>query len=158
MIFGISMMSMAIKRPSLDRGISTDGTIALRKNDTDIARSVFLTTSLNWMITFRHPVTAAPTSLSFAKVIWPLVKEDAGELFLLLENVFFSSQSWRSLSFFSTIFYFTFILILRLCLFHSYLREAIMKKSAVFFNIVQKAFDPPPIHLNIMWWIFLKEF
>ena len=33
---------------------------------------------------FQHPVTAAPTSLSFAKVIWPLVKEDAGELFLVL--------------------------------------------------------------------------
>ena len=25
------------------------------------------------------------------------------------------------------------------------------KKSAVFFNIVQKAFDPPPFRLNIMW-------
>ena len=25
-----------------------------------------------------------------------------------------------------------------------------IKKSAVFFNIVQKAFDPPPFRLNIM--------
>ena len=32
------------------------------------------------------------------------------------------------------------------------------KKSAVFLNIVQKAFDPPLFRLNIIWWIFLKEF
>ena len=33
------------------------------------------------------------------------------------------------------------------------------EKSAVFLNIVEKAFDPPPpFRLNIMWWIFLKEF
>ena len=31
------------------------------------------------------------------------------------------------------------------------------EKSAVFFNIVEKAFDPPPpISLNIMWWIFFE--
>ena len=38
------------------------------------------------------------------------------------------------------------------------LREAIMQEKCSFFNIVQKALDPPPIRLNIMCWIFLKEF
>ena len=33
----------------------------------------------------------------------------------------------------------------------SHLGKPPCKKSAVFFNIVQKAFDPPPFRLNIMW-------
>ena len=33
-----------------------------------------------------------------------------------------------------------------------------VRKVQFFFNIVQKAFDPPPFRLNIMWWIFKKRF
>ena len=32
-----------------------------------------------------------------------------------------------------------------------HLREAIMREKCSFFNIVQKAFDPPPFRLNTMW-------
>ena len=33
------------------------------------------------------------------------------------------------------------------------------KKSAVFLTLFKKPLTPPPpIHLNMMWWIFLKEF
>ena len=39
------------------------------------------------------------------------------------------------------------------------IREASVQEKCSFFNIVQKAIDPPPpFRLNIMWWIFLKEF
>ena len=31
-----------------------------------------------------------------------------------------------------------------------------VRKVQFFFNIVQKAFDPPPFRLNIMWWIFFE--
>ena len=34
---------------------------------------------------------------------------------------------------------------------HSALGKPSCKKSAVFFNIVQKAIDPPPFCLNVMW-------
>ena len=38
------------------------------------------------------------------------------------------------------------------------LREAILQEKCSFFNIVQKAFDPPPpFRLNIMWWIFWRN-
>ena len=43
-------------------------------------------------------------------------------------------------------------------LFASIIREAIPREKCSFLNIVQKAFDSPPFCLNIMWWIFLKEF
>ena len=39
------------------------------------------------------------------------------------------------------------------------IREASVQEKCIFFNIVQKAVDPPPsFRLNIMWWFFLKEF
>ena len=38
------------------------------------------------------------------------------------------------------------------------IREASVQEKCSFFNIVQKAVDPPLFRLNIMWWIFLKEF
>ena len=44
-------------------------------------------------------------------------------------------------------------------LFLGLIREAILQEKCVFFNIVQKAFDPPPpIRLNIILWILLKAF
>ena len=55
-----------------------------------------------------------------------------------------------------------FVWALRTCIirgaFKNYLGKPSDKKSAVFFKIVQRRWTSPPLSLNIMWWIFQKEF